>query len=96
MTSPIDIGGITSLSGVKVPADRDPAKIKEAATQFEAILIQQLLKSAHAAGGATWMGEDEAGSALAEMAEQQFAQMLASGGGIGLAKLVARGLEQKE
>jgi flagellar protein FlgJ len=95
MAAPIDIGGIASLAGLDVKLDRDPGRIKEAAQQFEAILIQQLMKSAHAAGGATWMGEDESGSALSEMAEQQFARMLASGGGIGLAKLVAQGLERK-
>lgn len=69
-----------------------PKNIADAARQFEAILIEQMLKSAHAAGGASWAGEDQAGSALTDLAEQQFAQMLANGGGVGLAKLITQGL----
>ncbi len=91
------MGGLLAVPAATAAAtNSDPAvkpkNIADAARQFEAILIQQMLKSAHAGGGASWAGEDEAGSALADMAEQQFAQMLANGGGMGLAKLVTKGL----
>lgn len=79
--------------GMKPSDVKDPA---EAAKQFEALLINEMLKSAHAGGSGDWMGtsEDQSGSALSEMAEQQFAQLLASNGGVGLAKLVANGLSR--
>lgn len=71
---------------------RNPEKIRDAAKQFESLLIEQMMKSAH--GSAGWMGsgEDETGAPLSEMAEQQFAQLLSNNGGLGLAKLVVDGL----
>jgi flagellar protein FlgJ len=89
------MGAIASLGSIDAKVSGDPKKIQKAAQQFESILIEQMLKSAHAAGGASFMGEDETSSTMSEMAEQQFAQMLASGGGMGLAKLVTKGLERK-
>jgi peptidoglycan hydrolase FlgJ len=74
---------------------REPAKIRDAAREFEAVLIEQMLRGARAAGSGEWMGEDQTGSALSEMAEQQFARALSAGGGLGLAKLVMAGLEQR-
>ena len=72
-----------------------PAKIKEAASQFEALLIQKMLESARSNGG-TGMpdeAESDAGSTLVELGEQQLSQALASGGGFGIAKMIVRGLE---
>ena len=78
-------------------AQRDsPAKIHKAATDFEALLLSQMLKSAREAGGGglTGAGDDdnEANSALLDLGEQQFAQALASNGGLGIAKMVLTGL----
>ena len=68
-------------------------KIESAAKEFEAMMISQMLKAAHAAGGSSWSGdEDDANSTLTDMGEQQLAQALASGGGLGLAKMVVAGL----
>ena len=68
-------------------------KAKDAATQFEALLIEKMLQSARS--GALSPDDGESGSALSEMAEQNFAQLLASNGGLGLAKLVESGLEKE-
>lgn len=69
-------------------------KIKDAATQFESLLIGQLLKSVRDSGG--WLGsaEDDApGATMLEVAEQHLAQVLAAQGGLGLASMVIEGLE---
>jgi Rod binding domain-containing protein len=73
----------------------DPAKIRDAAQQFEALLIGQLLQSARA-GGEGWLGGggDSAGRCASDYAEQQFAAALAQSGGLGLASLVTAGLER--
>jgi len=73
------------------------ARLRDAAQQFEALLIAQLLRSAREAGGpGGWLGsEDAASSPLLEMAEQQVAGLLATAGGLGLASLVAGGLQNK-
>jgi Rod binding domain-containing protein len=73
----------------------DPAKIRDAAQQFEALLLTELLKSAHPSGG--WLGsgdEDAAGTAFS-FAEQQLATTMAKQGGIGLSGLIAKGLEKE-
>ena len=73
-----------------------PAKIQQAATDFEALLLAQMLKSAREAsgGGLTAEGGDDSdtNTTMIELGEQQFAQALASSGGFGIAKMVVTGL----
>jgi Rod binding domain-containing protein len=80
------------------PRSKDsPEKIKKAAEQFEALMIGQMLKSSHEAGSAGWMGtgDDKAGQSGMDMAEQQFASLLASKGGLGLSRFITAGLAAK-
>lgn len=83
----------------EAPSKRDdPASIQRAAQQFEALLIGELLKTSHAAGESGWLGtggDDEAGEIGVEQAEQEFARALSSGGGLGMAKMIANGLRQE-
>ena len=74
----------------------DPVRIHKAATDFEAMLLNQMLRSAREAGGAGLTADGDAdhqaNSSLIELGEQQFAQALASSGGFGIAKMVVAGL----
>ncbi len=85
--------GVPSTPKASRPAEQKE-KVQEAARQFEALLIGQMLKSMRASGddGALSWGGDEAGSAAMEYAQEMFAQSLSAGGGLGMAKLVAKGL----
>jgi Rod binding domain-containing protein len=80
------------------PASRPkdtPEKIGKAATNFEALLIAQMLKSVRESdGGMTGDADeqDETNSPMLELGEQQFAQALSSSGGLGIAKMVIAGL----
>lgn len=78
-------------------AAETPENIRDAASQFEALLIGQMLRSVRESGSGAWGGteDDDSGSAMLDMAEQQMAQVMASAGGLGLAKLVVGGLKQK-
>ena len=71
----------------------DPAQAKDAAQQFEALLLGQILRNVREAAGSE--NGDEAATCATEFAEQQFALVLARQGGLGLAALIARGLEPK-
>ena len=71
----------------------DPAKARDAAQQFEALLLGQILRSVREAAGSE--NGDESATCATEFAEQQFALVLARQGGLGLAALIARGLERK-
>jgi Rod binding domain-containing protein len=90
--------GLPSVSLATKPAKpADPVKIRETASQFEALLISQMMKSARESSAGGWGGEsdDKAGDSMMEMAEQQLSQLLAAGGGLGLAKLVIQGISVK-
>ena len=70
----------------------DPAKIKDAARQFEALLIGQMVKAMQPEDGSWLGGEDSSSSAAMEYGQEVFAQALSANGGLGLASLVAKGL----
>jgi Rod binding domain-containing protein len=68
-----------------------PQNTLEAAQQFEALLLGQMLQTMHASEES----EDPTNDTMWDMAAQQFAQVLSKNGGLGLSKLIARGLEPK-
>jgi peptidoglycan hydrolase FlgJ len=86
------------LHGDNAAAKRDtPEKIEHAAKQFESLLIGQMLKSMHEGGSGGWLstGEDQSADSTMEMAEEQFAQALASGGGLGLSRMITQDLSKE-
>jgi Rod binding domain-containing protein len=91
---------ITSLaSPVSVtsgPGNPVPQKVKESATQFEAMLIAQMLSSSRESDASGWGedGGDKTGDTMMEMAEQQLSQVLASKGGFGMARMVTHELSK--
>ena len=78
------------------PEATEPEKIQDAASQFEALLLAEMLKSIREASGEGWLGtgSDEAGGMMLEVAQEHLAQVLAAQGGLGLARLVAEGLSR--
>lgn len=75
----------------------ETGKIKEAARQFEALLIGQMLKSMRdSEGGWLGTGDDEASSSAMEYAQEMFAQSLSANGGLGMASLVMKGLKSPD
>jgi Rod binding domain-containing protein len=74
-----------------------PKKAEDAARQFEGLMIAQMLREAREASKLD-SSDDQASSetsTVMDMADQQFAQMLAQKGGIGLSHLAELGLQQK-
>jgi flagellar protein FlgJ len=68
-----------------------PKTLAEAAQQFEALLLNQLLQSANNPESGGWFGTgeaDQAGLQALQLAQQQFAELLAARGGLGLAALI--------
>ena len=78
------------------PKPDDPAKIRQAAQQFEALLLEQVMQSAKGSGGG-WLGSDGDSSedCTTGLAEQQLAIAMAQNGGLGLANMIAKGLEKR-
>jgi Rod binding domain-containing protein len=75
-----------------------PDPIKQAATQFEALIIGQVLKAARESSDKGWLGtgDDKTSDMAMEMAEQGLAQGLAAQGGLGIAKMVTSHLRHDE
>ncbi len=73
----------------------DNKKIGSAAKDFEALLLTQILRSAHEEGG--WLGadQDDAGSAAIGLGEEQLARTMSASGGLGLAKMIEAGLRNQ-
>jgi len=70
-----------------------PAKVLDAAQQFESLLLGEILRAARGSDG--WMGsKDGSAECATDYAEQQFATVMAKQGGLGLAALIAKGLER--
>jgi Rod binding domain-containing protein len=88
--------GRVETSVLATAPQREEAKTLDAARQFEALLVAQMLKTVHEAGGG-WLGtgEDSSATPALEYAQEQFAQALCATGGLGLAKMVARGLTEQ-
>jgi len=72
--------------------------LKDAASQFEALLIGQLLKSVSSSGDGSGWGlegeDDDANSTLTELSQEQFSRALASSGGLGLAQMAVKNLDK--
>ena len=84
----------SALGGLKLAARReDPGAVREAAEQFEALLLQRMLSEMRAASG----GDDLLGSSQLDgyydMFDRQVAQDLVRHGGLGLADQLVGQLE---
>jgi len=74
-----------------------PEKVRAAATQFESLMIGQVLKTVHEDSDGGWLGtgDDKAASSATGMADDYFARSLASHGGLGLAQMISKSLEKR-
>ncbi len=93
-TSPIASLGKDLWNGSEKPKPESPA---EAAQQFEALLVGQLLRDVRKSGGGGWLssGEDQAADTMIEFAEEQIANALTKAGGLGLSRMIESSLAVK-
>jgi len=88
--------GPSSISGAVAPVlgtpeEPKPKNADEAAKAFESLLIAQMLREARGE-----RDEDDIGSTMLDVANQQLARMLSEKGGFGLSKLIAGGLKTEQ
>jgi Rod binding domain-containing protein len=90
--TPGELSGEVSASGSSLKqGPGESGKLKEAAQEFEALLLAQVLKAARQPGEGGWLtsGSDQSSNTALEMAESQLARVLASRGILGIDKLMA-------
>lgn len=99
MTINAPLGPLSGVQGARLDSSdkTDPAKLARAAQEFESLLIGQMLRMMRDAslGGGLGLEGDNAGRTMSEFADQQLSELLASRGGIGLAALIAQGLQRE-
>ena len=85
----LDFSGFTEARSAARRGDE--AALREAARQFEAVFVREMLKSANAVSfGDDGLGEH--GGMVRDLRDRQMAEHLVSGRGLGLAELLARQL----
>ena len=86
--SPIPPAAATLATAPQAPADR--TQLRQAAKQFEAIFVRQMLSSARAArlGGENTLFGGQAMDTFNGMQDERFAQIAADSGAFGLAKSI--------
>lgn len=83
--------GTAPLSPLNGETQPDQAeKIRKAASGFEALFVAQLLRSARESANAE---QDQSGSAMMEVAEEQIAQAISDRGGLGLSQSIVDSLQ---
>lgn len=96
----MDLSSIAGLSTPSLsdsaPASGKPSKLHQAAQQFEALLIGEMMKSVREDGEDGWLGSGGgAGDDSAmDMAQSQFANAMATSGGLGLTKVIEERMSQ--
>jgi Rod binding domain-containing protein len=94
---PVNAAGL-DFTGVTGSHKTDsPEKIKEAASQFEALMIGQILKAAHGDSDQGSFGDeaDPASASAMDFANDYFARAMAAKGGLGLTNMIVAGLEKQ-
>ncbi len=95
---------VSLASSIAALADRQSAvpakstKLHDAAQQFEALMIGEMMKSVRESSDSGWLGtsgEDPSSDQAVELAEQSFAKALAMSGGMGLSKMVEQKVGQQ-
>ncbi len=71
---------------------RDPVDLRKTAAEFEALVITELLREIKF-GGPDGEQSDQASSTILGFGHEQMARAIASSGGLGLASIAVKGLE---
>lgn len=91
--NPVLSTGLTLSPHAGSADSKSPEKIRDAASQFESLLIGQVFKTIHE-DNEGWLGtgEDDSASSVMGLADEYFAQAISKRGGLGLAQMIARQL----
>jgi Rod binding domain-containing protein len=86
--------GISQNVGPGSETPVEQRRVADAAREFEALLISQLLRSARQSDSGGWLGsgEDDSAAPALEYGEEQLAAALSARGGLGLAHIVVQTL----
>lgn len=85
-------GGQTGAAALADAAAREQERLAQACSEFEAIFIEMVLKSARASIPKGGLFSSEEQELVREMLDAELAKEIASGGGIGVAEFMERSM----
>lgn len=83
-------------AGMPAVAQPKPKSVEGAARQFESLLIGEMLRSARESTEDDEDASDNTKQTMLDVGDQQFAQVLAKNGGLGMAKMIVAGLNKEK
>ncbi len=88
----VNNASLLPLSTNDVAAAKKPSKLHDAAQQFEALMIGEMMKSVRDTDSEGWLGSGggTGDDTAMDMAQSQFARALAQGGGLGIAATIEK------
>ena len=87
------INGAGAIGGAGASFDRQTAKLKDGAQQFEAMMLGEMLKPLHFGGAEDPDGDkddDKAGGTIESFGTEALTKAIAGGGGFGIARQILR------
>jgi peptidoglycan hydrolase FlgJ len=85
----------STAAALPEPAQPQPKNAASAAKQFESLMIGEMLRSMRESTADDDDDNDNTKQTMLDMADQQFAQLLANNGGLGMAKMIVTGLNKE-
>jgi peptidoglycan hydrolase FlgJ len=92
MASPVT----SAAAMLPAPPEPKPKTAEGAAKQFESLLIGEMLRSVRETTADDDDENDNTKQTMLDLADQQFAKVLANNGGLGMAKMIVEGLKNAD
>lgn len=87
---------VAELPGKKLPPSQDKERLRKVAQEFEALLMEQMVKEMRAAVPESGLlGNLKGQEIFREMLDGEFVRLMSERGGIGLADFLVRTLEDR-
>jgi peptidoglycan hydrolase FlgJ len=84
-----------AAAGIPETPQAKPKSVEGAAKQFESLLIGEMLRSNREATADDDDEGDNTKQTMLDLADQQFAKLMANNGGLGMAKMIVSGLNKE-
>jgi peptidoglycan hydrolase FlgJ len=92
MASPIT----SAAAMMPTPAEPKPKTAEGAAKQFESLLIGEMMRSVRESTADDDDENDNTKQTMLDLADQQFAKVMSDNGGLGMARMIAKGLKNAD
>ncbi|HUA86036.1 MAG TPA: rod-binding protein [Bryobacteraceae bacterium] len=87
---------VTSAAAMLPTPEPKPKTAEGAAKQFESLLLGEMLRSVRESTSDDDDEDDNTKQTMLDLADQQFAKVMANNGGVGMATMIVKGLKNAD